>query len=79
MRVHVVPVRTPTVEFPELLERKIDLAFARLATDPVQGRLSEELDVEVLFNDDTASSSARIAGGRGARSDLRTWWMHPGS
>ena len=42
---------TPTVEFPELHERKIDLAFARLANDPVQGRLTEELDAEVLFND----------------------------
>jgi DNA-binding transcriptional LysR family regulator len=51
VRVHVVPVRTPTVEFPELIERKIDLAFARLARNPVQGRLSEELDAEVLFND----------------------------
>jgi len=48
---HVLPVYTPTVEFPELHERKIDLAFARLAKDPVQGRLTEELDAEVLFND----------------------------
>jgi DNA-binding transcriptional LysR family regulator len=51
VRMHVVPVRTPTVEFPEVLDRKIDLAFARLATNPVQGRLSEELNAEVLFND----------------------------
>jgi DNA-binding transcriptional LysR family regulator len=46
-----VPVHTPTVEFPELHERKIDLVFARLASDPVQGRLTEELNAEVLFND----------------------------
>jgi DNA-binding transcriptional LysR family regulator len=51
VRVHVVPVYTPTVEFPELLARKIDLAFARLAKNPVQGRLTEELNAEVLFND----------------------------
>jgi DNA-binding transcriptional LysR family regulator len=51
VRAHVLPVYTPTVEFPELHERKIDLAFARLANDPVQGRLTEELDAEVLFND----------------------------
>jgi DNA-binding transcriptional LysR family regulator len=51
VRFHVVPVHTPTVEFPELHERKIDLVFARLAGDPVQGRLTEELNAEVLFND----------------------------
>ena len=38
VRVHVEPVYTPTVEFPELHDRKIDLAFARLAKDPVQGQ-----------------------------------------
>jgi DNA-binding transcriptional LysR family regulator len=51
VKLHVVPVYTPTVEFPELLDRKIDLAFARLAKDPLDGRLSEELNAEVLFND----------------------------
>jgi DNA-binding transcriptional LysR family regulator len=51
VRFHVVQVFQPTVEFPELHERKIDLVFARLANEPVQGRLSEELDAEVLFHD----------------------------
>src|SRR5712691_11792096 len=51
VRFHVVPVYQPTVEFPELHERKIDLVFARLANDPVQGRLTEELNAEILFND----------------------------
>jgi DNA-binding transcriptional LysR family regulator len=51
VRFHVVPVHQPTVEFPELHERKIDLVFARLAKSPVQGRLTEELNAEVLFND----------------------------
>jgi DNA-binding transcriptional LysR family regulator len=51
VRFHVVPVHQPTVEFPELRERKIDLVFARLASDPVQGRLAEDLNAEVLFND----------------------------
>lgn len=51
VRFHVVPVHQPTVEFPELHERKIDLVFARLANEPVQGRLTEELNAEVLFND----------------------------
>ena len=73
VKLHVVPVYTPTVEFPELHDRKIDLAFARLAKDPLDGRLSEELNAEVLFNDDTRWLSAIRANGRGARSDLRTW------
>lgn len=51
VRFHVVPVYQPTVEFPELHERKIDLVFARLANDPVQGRLTDELNAEILFND----------------------------
>lgn len=51
VRFHVEPVYQPTVEFPELHERKIDLVFARLANEPVQGRLTEELNAEVLFND----------------------------
>jgi DNA-binding transcriptional LysR family regulator len=46
-----VPVRQPTLEFPELHERRVDLVLARLAHEPVRGRLSEELDAEVLFND----------------------------
>jgi DNA-binding transcriptional LysR family regulator len=51
VRFHVVPVYTPTIEFPEIHERKIDLAFARLANEPVQGRLTEELNAEVLLRD----------------------------
>jgi DNA-binding transcriptional LysR family regulator len=49
VKFHVVPMFQPTVEFPELLERKIDLVLARLATDPPRGRLTEELSAEVLF------------------------------
>ena len=51
VRFHVVPVRQPTLEFPELEERKIDLVFARLAQEPVQGRLTEEVNAEILFHD----------------------------
>jgi DNA-binding transcriptional LysR family regulator len=51
VRLHVVSVYTPTVEFPEVHDRKIDLAFARLARNPVHGRLGEQLNAEVLFND----------------------------
>jgi DNA-binding transcriptional LysR family regulator len=51
MRFHVQQVHWPTVDFPELNERKIDLAFARLVTLPMQGRLDENLSAEVLFDD----------------------------
>jgi DNA-binding transcriptional LysR family regulator len=51
VRFHVVPVRQPTVEFPELEERRIDLVFARLAEEPVHGRLTEDVNAEVLFHD----------------------------
>jgi DNA-binding transcriptional LysR family regulator len=51
VRFHVVPVRQPTLEFPELEERKIDLVFARLAKEPVQGRLTEQVNADVLFHD----------------------------
>jgi DNA-binding transcriptional LysR family regulator len=51
VQIHVLPVRQPTLEFPELHERRVDLVLARLASEPVRGRLSEELNAEVLFND----------------------------
>jgi DNA-binding transcriptional LysR family regulator len=51
MRFHVQQVHWPTVKFPELHERKIDLALARLVTLPVQEPLDEALHAEVLFDD----------------------------
>ena len=83
VRFHIVPVYTPTVEFPELLQRKIDLAFARLAREPVRGRLTEELDAEVLFRDRyTVVAAARSKWGRRRRIDLADlveapWIMTP--
>jgi DNA-binding transcriptional LysR family regulator len=51
MRFHVQQVHTPTVEFPELDERKIDLVLARLTRLPKDGCLGENSNVEVLFDD----------------------------
>jgi DNA-binding transcriptional LysR family regulator len=51
VRFHVEQAQIPTVEFPQLLERKVDLVLARLVKAPVQGRITEELNAEVLFND----------------------------
>jgi DNA-binding transcriptional LysR family regulator len=47
MRFHVQQVHWPTVEFPELHAREIDLALARLAGGLVQG----DLEAEILFDD----------------------------
>lgn len=51
MRFDVQQVYTPTLEFPELNERKIDLVLARLTKPPVNGRLGEDYSAEVLFDD----------------------------
>jgi len=44
-------VLQPTVEVPELHERKVDLVLARLENNLVRDDVSEDLNVEVLFND----------------------------
>ena len=51
VKFHVEHVRQPTVEFPELMERKVDLVLARLVRVPSLGRLDEELNADVLFDD----------------------------
>ena len=51
VRFHVEQAQIPTVEFPQLLARKVDLVLARLVKSPVRGRITEELNAEVLFND----------------------------
>jgi DNA-binding transcriptional LysR family regulator len=51
MRFHIQQVHWPTVEFPELHARRIDLALARLVSMPAKGRLDEHLDAEILFDD----------------------------
>jgi DNA-binding transcriptional LysR family regulator len=45
-------VVTPTLEFPELRARKLDLVIARLAKPLSDGKLDEELKLELLFNDE---------------------------
>jgi DNA-binding transcriptional LysR family regulator len=44
-------VHAPTVEFPELLSRNIDLVLARLLVGPGTARVGDEFDTEVLFED----------------------------
>jgi DNA-binding transcriptional LysR family regulator len=51
MRFHVQQVHWPPSNFPELRDREVDLVVARLASPPASGRLGEDLDVDVLFDD----------------------------
>lgn len=51
VRFHVQQTQQPSMELPELHERKVDLMLAPLLKDPAQGRLREQLNAEVLFND----------------------------
>jgi DNA-binding transcriptional LysR family regulator len=47
----IIQANTPTLDYPELHERNADLTLARLAHGPVNGKLTEALQAEVLFND----------------------------
>ena len=51
MRFDVRQVHWPTIEFPELQRRTIDLTLARLAEPPAKGHFEEDLNVEILFDD----------------------------
>jgi DNA-binding transcriptional LysR family regulator len=51
VRYHVQQVQQPTVEYPELRERKVDLVLARWGHDPAKDDLDPELDVQILLND----------------------------
>ena len=51
IRYRVQQVQQPTVAFPELHARKVDLVLARWGKDPVEDDSDNEVDVEILFND----------------------------
>jgi DNA-binding transcriptional LysR family regulator len=64
VRYQVKQVQQPTVEYPELHERKVDLVLSRWGNHPVKEDPSKELDTEVLFNDPfflVASATSRWA------------------
>jgi len=48
----VEQVATPTFEFPQLRERRLDLVLARLVRPPSEDGADDELDVEILFTDE---------------------------
>jgi DNA-binding transcriptional LysR family regulator len=51
VRYHVQQVQQPTVEYPELRERKVDLVLARWGRDLAKDEIDPELDVQVLLDD----------------------------
>jgi DNA-binding transcriptional LysR family regulator len=80
VRFHVEPVRQPTLEFPELEERKIDLVFARLRRSRREGASPRRSMRKSCSTTATWWSSARAANGHGAAvSNSPTWWTSPGS
>ena len=76
VRYQVQQVQQPTVEYPELRERKVDLVLARWGDDPVKDDLSQELDTEILLNDPFFLVASRTSRGHdAARSTLAIWPM----
>jgi DNA-binding transcriptional LysR family regulator len=65
LRFSVQQVRWPTVELPDLQDRKIDLVVARLSGRPWEGRIGTEFDAEILFDDPFSAVVGR--GSRWAR------------
>jgi DNA-binding transcriptional LysR family regulator len=51
VRYQVRQVQQPTVEYPELHERKVDIVMSRWGDDLVKDDSGQELDTEVLLND----------------------------
>lgn len=51
VRFHVRQVQQPTIQYPELYDREVDLVLARWGGDPNKEDLDPALNVETLFND----------------------------
>ena len=51
--VHVSDVVAPTLDLPQIRNRELDLAIVRITGSPSRHPFGDDLDVEVLFNDET--------------------------
>jgi len=51
--VHVSDVVAPTLDLPQIRDRTLDLAIVRITGSPSLHPFGDDLDVEVLFNDET--------------------------
>jgi Transcriptional regulator len=50
---HVADVVAPTLDLPQIRDRSLDVALVRITGSPSRHRFGDDLDVEVLFNDET--------------------------
>jgi DNA-binding transcriptional LysR family regulator len=59
LTLQVSSANAPTLEFPQLHDRKVEVVLAHLFRPPVNGQLDEHLDATVLFNDRFCLAAAR--------------------
>ncbi|TMI99612.1 MAG: LysR family transcriptional regulator [Alphaproteobacteria bacterium] len=50
---HVTDVVAPTLDLPQIRDRSLDVALVRITGAPARHRFGDDLDIEVLFNDET--------------------------
>ena len=82
---HVSDVVAPTLDLPQIRDRTLDVALVRITGSPSRHRFGDDLDVEVLFNDETlVAADARSAWARRRKIDLAElvdehWVLPPAS
>jgi len=50
---HVADVVAPTLDLPQIRDRSLDVALVRITGSPARHRFGDDLDIAVLFNDET--------------------------
>jgi len=50
---HVTDVVAPTLDLPQIRDRSLDVALVRITGSPSRHRFGDDLNIEVLFNDET--------------------------
>jgi DNA-binding transcriptional LysR family regulator len=82
---HVTEVVAPTLDLPQIRDRSLDLALVRITGSPTRHRFGDDLNVEVLFNDETlVAADARSPWARRRKIDLADlvdehWVLPPAS
>src|SRR5436190_5435126 len=82
---HVTEVVAPTLDLPQVRDRSLDLALVRITGSPTRHRFGDDLNVEVLFNDETlVAADARSPWARRRKIDLAElvdehWVLPPAS
>ena len=79
---HVIDVVAPTLDLPQLRDRSLDLALVRYGGPKDRHPFTDDLDVEVLFNDELVVVADRKSKwARDSKVDLpklaEAWWILP--